>query len=204
MNRLALIILILFSNNLFSQGTDSVYKIGRTYKGDVVEYSFINKKGDTIKKLDSDKYYSTLNIEFKNFAVFGIKGKKGWTAIDINEKHLFEVYNKYSGEPSPDDLTEDRIRIVGENGKIGYADEKGKIIIKPQFVFATHFSKGFAIVGSKCQKISNPHNNEADCQHVSIKCDQYGYIDKSGSIIKLGNYTFKEIKGEINWQELEY
>jgi len=204
MTKIIFFILLLTSNTLFSQENNSEFKIGRTLKNGVEEYTLINKKGDTLRKLDKDKYYNTLDIGFKNFAIFGIKGKKGWSAIDLDEKYLFEVYNKYFGEPSPDSLIENRIRIVGENGKIGFANEKGHIIIKPQFEFVSHFHDGFAIIGSKCKKIPHPHNDESDCQHYSIKCGQYGYINKAGEIIKLGSYTFQEIAKEIKWKSREY
>jgi hypothetical protein len=58
-----------------------------------------------------------------------MREKKGWWAIDFNENVLFQVYNTTDGEPSPDELNFDRIRIVNEKGKIGFADGKGKIVV---------------------------------------------------------------------------
>lgn len=204
MNKTILIIFTLLSFTIFSQESNSLFKIGRTSKNGFEEYSIINQKGDTLRKLNKDKYYVTLDTGFKNFAIFGIKNKKGWSAIDINEKYLFQVYKKYIDEPYPDFLIENRIRIVDENGKIGFADENGKIVIIPQFEYVSHFHNGFAIIGSKCNKIPYPHNNESGCQHYSIKCKQYGYINKNGDIIKLGNQTFLEVVNEINWKDIEY
>ena len=142
------------------------------------------------KKLNPNKYIVSLTYhENAYFAIFSIKGKKGWSAIDFNENILFEVYNIITHEPSPDFLIENRIRIVGKNKKIGFANECGKIIIKPKFDFATSFNNGYAIVGEKCSD-------------SSVKCNRYGYIDKNGKIIKIGNYTYDQIQKEINWQNI--
>ncbi|WP_288763605.1 WG repeat-containing protein [uncultured Weeksella sp.] len=152
-------------------------------------YMLIAENGIT-KKLNPNKYIVSLTFhENAYFAIFSIKGKKGWSAIDFNENILFEVYNTIPNEPWPDYLIEDRIRIVGKNNKIGFANECGKIIIKPKYDFATSFNNGYAIVGKKCSE-------------SSIKCNQYGYIDKNGKIIKISNYTFDQIQKEINWKDI--
>lgn len=152
-------------------------------------YTLVAEDG-IIKKLDPNKYIVSLTYhENSYFATFSIKGKKGWNAIDFNENILFEVYNIISNEPSPDYLIENRIRIIGKNKKIGFANDCGKIIIKPIFDYATSFNNGYAIVGEKCPDSSN-------------KCNQYGYINKNGKIIKIGNYTFDQIQKEINWKDI--
>jgi hypothetical protein len=48
--------------------------------------------------------------------------------MDLKENLLFRVYNNSEGEPSPDELNFDRIRIVDETGKIGFADDKAKVV----------------------------------------------------------------------------
>src|SRR6218665_1135241 len=111
-------------------------------------YLFVDEKGNIIRQLDTSKYYISFNDDrYGYFAVFGKKGSPGWTAIDANENELFKVYNTSFGEPSPDYLIENKIRIVAKDGKIGFANYKGEIIIKPQFEIATAFHNGKAIIG---------------------------------------------------------
>ena len=165
-------------------------------------YSLIDEKNDLIKVLDSSKYYITFNFDnYGYFAIFGKKGSPGWTAIDAKENILFQVYNTSFGEPSPDYLIENKIRIIDSENKIGFANEKGQIVIKPQFEIVTSFHNGKAIIGEKCKKVPwKEHAKEEDCQHYSIVCENFGYINEKGEILKLGNYTFEEIKKEIDWK----
>jgi hypothetical protein len=168
-------------------------------------YYIVNKNGETIKKLDSAKYSISFNADkYQYFAIFSIKGESGWSAIDINEKILFKVYNTSFGEPSPDELVENKIRIVDKNDKIGFADSKGKILIKPQFEIATTFYKGKAIIGESCDKVPwDKHAKEEDCHHYSIVCKKHGYINQNGAILQIGNFSFEEIQKKIKWKATE-
>ena len=165
-------------------------------------YSIVDENNNTLKVLDSAKYYVALNgFDYGYFAILGKKGMPGWSAIDANEKVLFQVYNTSFGEPSPDYLIENKIRIIDQNEKIGFANEKGEIIIKPQFEIVTSFHNGYAIIAEKCKKIPwGNHEHDDGCKHYSIKCERHGYIDEKGKIIKLGNFTFEQIMEEIKWK----
>lgn len=167
-------------------------------------YSLVDEYNQTIKVLDSAKYYISWNgDEYGYFAVFGKKDntRSAWVAIDANENILFYVYNTGFGEPNPDYLIENKIRIVNDENKIGFANEKGHIIIEPQFEIATSFHNGKAIIGQKCEKVPwGNHEIEDGCNHYSIVCENHGYINETGEIIKLGNYTFEQIMEEINWK----
>jgi len=170
-------------------------------------YSLVDLENNTIRVLDSAKYYIALSgFEYGYFAILGKKGSPGWSAIDADENVLFQVYNTSFGEPSPDYLVENKIRIIDENNKIGFANEKGKIIIQPQFEIATSFHNGYAIIGEKCKKIPWDNHHEDGCNHYSIECEKHGYINEKGDIIKLGNITFDQIMEEIKWEpdEIEY
>lgn len=165
-------------------------------------YSLVDEKNKTIRILDSTKYYIALScLDFGYFAILGKKDLPGWSAIDSNEKVLFQVYNTIFGVPSPDYLIENKIRIIDATEKIGFANDKGEIIIEPQFEFVTSFYNGFAIIGEKCKKIPwGNHEHDDGCKHYSIQCERHGYINETGKVIKLGNYTFEEIKEEIDWR----
>ena len=56
----------------------------------------------------------------------------------------------------------DGLARIKQNGKYGYIDKSGKIVILPQFDETSDFSDGMAVIK---------------------KNDKYGYIDKNGSII---------------------
>lgn len=165
-------------------------------------YSLVDEYGKALKVLDTAKYYISMNDDTLGyFAVFGKKNSPGWSAIDVNENILFQVFNTSFGEPSPDYLVENKIRIIDNEDKIWFANEKGEIIIEPQFEIATSFYNGKAIIGKKCKKIPwGNHEDENGCHHYSITCEYQGYIDEKGTILKLGNYTFDEIKEEIDWK----
>lgn len=167
-------------------------------------YSIVDENNKTIKVLDSAKYYMPFSgFEYGYFAVIAKKGSKnhGWPAIDADENLLFYVYNTSFGEPSPDYLIENKIRIIDENEKIGFANEKGEIIIKPKFEIATSFHNGYAIIAEKCKKVPwGDHQHEDGCHHYSIECEKHGYIDEKGNVIKLGDFTFEQIMEEIKWK----
>ncbi len=170
-------------------------------------FYFIDEQGKTIRELDTAKYlYSFSDDSYRYFTVFAMKKESGWCAIDSNERILFKVYNASFGEPSPDDLIDNKIRIVDQNNKIGFADYRGSIIIKPQFEIASPFYNGKAIIGESCDKVpwELPEEvNHSDCHHYSIECKKYGYINDNGEILEIGNYKFEEIQKKINWKAPE-
>jgi len=166
-------------------------------------FDIVDSKGHKIKTLDTSKYASINlnNQKLGYFAVFMIADTPGIFAIDIDEKILFEVYNREVGVPYPDELSEDKIRIVDNDDRVGFANEFGQVVIEPQFEVATSFNKAKAIIGRKCRKIPwhTDDGEKGDCIHNSIECKEYGYIDKDGAIKKIGQFTFDEIQKEINW-----
>ncbi len=197
-----IIIFLCFLNSLQAQKKFKIdSKETNTWKS---IYLINDEKGNLIKQLDSSKYSVSFNDDnLRYFAVFLIKNRRGWSAIDSNEKFLFEVYNQ-GDEVNPDNLIENKIRIIDENKKIGFANEKGQIIIKPQFEIVTSFYNGKAIIAESCKKIQwNAHAEENDCHHYSIECKRHGYINEKGEIIESGNYTFEEIQKKINWKQPE-
>lgn len=163
-------------------------------------YVFTNERGDTITRLDTARYYVCFSDTIQYFAIVGIRNKKGWWAIDKNEKPLFQIFNTSSGEPSPDELREGMIRIVDDSGKIGFANYKGVVVIKPQFEAASGFYKDKAIIGRECQQVLWCCKGEKADKHYVIECKQTGYINKKGQVLKIGNQTFEQIQNEIGWK----
>ena len=202
--RYLIIFLFCFAyTSLYGQANNDVLTIREdtTYKKKY-GYIFLNSHGKTIMRLDTAKYTICFTNAFRYFAVVGFKKKHGWWAIDRNERILFEVYNTSRGEPSPDDVREGLIRTVDSKGKIGFANHRGQIVIKPQFEAATSFYKGKAIIGRDCKELlwgGDAHAHDGD-KHYTIDCKQAGYINKKGQVLKVGDYSFEQIQKQIGWK----
>jgi hypothetical protein len=66
------------------------------------------------------------------------------------------------------------------NGKIGYADENGIIIIEPKHECAEQFENGIAKVAMTCRVVKDKH----DAEHSSMESSSWFYIDKKGNTVK--------------------
>ena len=133
-------------------------------------YAYVNSKGDTIVPKDKYSFFYTDTIFDIGFVA---KQGVGWIAINTQGEELFQVFNFDNG---PDYVSEGVFRIV-ENGKIGFADEKGKIIISPQYPCAFPFEKGKAKVSLECHEIK-------EGEHSFWKSDHWFYIDHSNNKVK--------------------
>ncbi|WP_152286642.1 WG repeat-containing protein [Flavicella marina] len=152
---------------------DTLFRISKSefYEmGD--DFAFINRKGDTIISSD-DIYYSFQDT----IITFGIVIKKEpQSLIGINRKGetLFEVYPYDNG---PDEFHDGLLRIM-KNGKIGFANEKGEIIIKPQFECASIFENAIATVSNDCYLYYDQDG------HLRSESESWFKIDKTGKRIK--------------------
>ncbi len=146
----------------------------KVYQGDIdeigVQCAYVNHKGDTI--IPFGKYHYCYTDTFKKYAIV-LKNNGKCVAIDKNEKELFEVFWFDNG---PDYIKDGLFRIV-ENRKIGYANEVGQVVIKPQFKFAFPFKSGKAKVTLEGKLIK-------DGEHSYWKSDHWFFIDKKGAIVK--------------------
>ncbi|MBS7566215.1 WG repeat-containing protein [Mucilaginibacter sp. Bleaf8] len=131
---------------------------------------YLNANKDTVIPLG--KYDRCLTDTFKNFAIVA-KRNVGFIGIDKAEKVLFEVFPFDNG---PDYVVEGLFRII-KNGKIGYADSTGKVIIPPRYACAYPFEKGLAMVSYQGKKI-------ADGEHYYWAADHWFYINKAGQEVK--------------------
>lgn len=82
---------------------------------------------------------------YNTITTFGlVQRQNGQTVgIDYRGEELFDVYHTSSG---PDTLSEGYIRIINNQGLIGYADHWGNIVIEPRFNLASPFKDGRAKV----------------------------------------------------------
>jgi len=112
-----------------------------------------------------------MQLDSSNIKEIIYKEERGFIAYDPNGNELFEVFPFDNG---PDYPSEGTFRII-ENGKIGYADLQGEIIITPQFDAALPFANGFAAF---CEDCSETIYGE----HKSWEGGKWGFINYGGEV----------------------
>ena len=133
-------------------------------------YAYVNARGDTI--IPFGRYFICYTNKFYKWAIVSSEDK-GLIGIDRKENVLFNVFIFDNG---PDYPSNGLFRIV-KDGKIGYADLNGQIVIQPQYDCAYPFKNGKAEVGKGC-------GIKSDGEHSSWTGGQWVTIDKKGKIIK--------------------
>lgn len=136
-----------------------------------VASGYINSEGDTIIPTGKYSYCYTDTIRTVGMVMEKESGKI--LGIDNNGTELFEVFNYDNG---PDYVESGLFRIVN-NGKIGYANSDGKIMIKPDFDCAYPFEGNFA-------KVSNNCVSEKMGDHSMWKSDNWYKITKDGKRVE--------------------
>lgn len=79
-------------------------------------------------------------VSYNRFGLASIISEDGWVVINKKKKVLHKVFMYDNG---PDYISEGMYRII-ENGKMGFANEKGKVVIAPKYDFVWPFEKGTA------------------------------------------------------------
>jgi hypothetical protein len=133
------------------------------------EFGYLSVKGDTV--IPFGKYDHCFTSRFCGFAIVSEK-EKGIVGINRKEEVLFNVFVYDNG---PDPLSNGLFRII-KNGKIGFADHTGQIIISPQFDCAEPFSNGKARVGKGCK-------SEPAGEHSRWTGGKWFVINKKGKTI---------------------
>lgn len=145
----------------------------RFYLGDPHElgtpFGYLNEKGDTI--IPANTYYHSYTDTIRDIGMVFKDGKI--FAINKTNTKLFEVFRL---DYEPDEVQNGLFRIV-ENGKIGYADTLGNIIIKPRFKCAFPFNGERAKVSDSCTTIK-------DSEHSVWKSEHWYYISKQGKRVE--------------------
>ena len=150
--------------------SDTLFRI---YKGERYELGvpsgYVNQKGDTIIPIGKH-FYCFLDTVI-TYAVVADTGKVNSEAYAIDQKgnRLYEVYWFDNG---PDHIKDGLFRIM-RDGKIGFANAKGEIVIPPQFDCAGQFINGKAKVTYNCNLVK-------DDEHTLMQSNSWFYIDKTG------------------------
>ena len=88
---------------------------------------------------------------FSREGIAAVADEKEWTIIDRTGKVLVRPFLFDNG---PDEFHEGLARCV-EDGKMGFFDKHGRIVIPPRFSYAEPFSGGRAHVCFDCVKVSD-------------------------------------------------
>jgi hypothetical protein len=148
--------------------TDNLYLIIDTTSNE--RYGYVNTRGDTV--IPFNKYRICYTDTFRIMAIV-LKEKAGFVGIDRNENVLFEIFPYDNG---PDEPSDGLFRII-ENGKIGFADLNGNIVIKPQYGCAFPFENGLAKVSKDCRSIK-------DGEHTAWTSENWYFIDQKGNSVE--------------------
>lgn len=113
------------------------------------------------------------------------------SAIDaVTHRPLFldrsgnEIAEAYSFDNGPDYFQQGRARIV-KDGKVGFIDAHGNVIVRPTWDGATAFCRGIAAVCNGCRR---GRGDEADVLEGGV----WGVVDTSGRLVVPLQFTSDE------------
>lgn len=143
--------------------------------GDLVGF----KHSESGKIILPAKYHFSYGFEASS-GLAAVVDEDGWSYINVTGA---TVYKPYIYDNGPDYPSDGLSRIVDEFGKVGYIDDKGALILSPQFDWASPFEEGVAQFCEGCKE-------EAihDGEHTQIVGGRWGTITKDGT------RTYKEDK----------
>ena len=140
-----------------------------------VEVAFLNENNDTIIPFGKYAYYGTDTLEFyanviehPNDSTYGRQ-----IAIDRNQNILFDLVMFDNG---PEPFNENLTRVL-RNGKMGYANKFGQIIIPCEYDYVKWFENG------KAEVTYNAKEYFALDDHKRVESDEWFVIDKKGNKI---------------------
>ncbi|OWY22002.1 WG repeat-containing protein [Sphingobacteriales bacterium UPWRP_1] len=128
--------------------------------------AYLNAKGDTM--IAAGKYTTAFTDTFRSFAIV-YQPERGFLGINKKGQTLFEVL-AYDNGP---DYPQNGLFRITRNGKIGYANLRGKEVIPPQFDCAYPFENGRAKVSLQCTQ-------KPDGEHTVWQSNSWYYIDLNG------------------------
>ncbi|MTE26417.1 WG repeat-containing protein [Winogradskyella ouciana] len=141
-----------------------------------VRVAYVNENNDTIIPFGKYAFYGTDTLEFyanviehPNDSTYGRQ-----IAIDRNQNILFDIVMFDNGpEPFNDGLT----RVL-RNGKMGYANKFGQIVIPCKYDYAKWFENGKAEVTFNAKEFLDLD------EHRRVESDEWFEIDKKGKKLK--------------------
>lgn len=139
------------------------------------EYIYQNEAGEVKLRLPEDQYANCFTDTFVYYAIV-YHTDYGLVGIDKNEKVLFNLFNYDNGYYEKEGF----LRIV-EDGKMGFANQKGQIVIAPKFDAAYSFSDSLAAVCQGCTE-------EKMDEYTMWVGGKWGFIDTEGKMVIPAQY----------------
>ncbi len=109
--------------------------------------------------------------EFSSTGIAAVVDEKGWAYIDKSGRIIVRPLVADNG---PDYFHEGLARFR-RDGKVGFFDEQGRVVIQPGYTFAMPFSDGRAAVCDGCAEVE-------EGEHRAMRGGKWGFIDRSGRL----------------------
>jgi hypothetical protein len=132
--------------------------------------AYLSRAGDTV--IPAGTYSSCFSDTFITYAFVSDERLKTGSMVAVNRRGEV-VFEAYLFDNGPDHLSEGLFRIL-RNGKVGFADRTGRIVIEPQFECAYPFENGHAQVSRDCELVRD------DAEHTSMKSHLWVHINRKG------------------------
>lgn len=132
---------------------------------------YLNVRKDTVIPFGKYRYCGSDTIRHIGFVL-----DRKIVCINNRGEELFKVFNYDNG---PDHVKEGRFRIQNEDGRIGFADARGNIVIQPQYAFAYPFKNNRAKVTYSGER--RPVDEKLE--HWNWESDYWFYIDREGNYV---------------------
>ncbi|MGB0861695.1 MAG: WG repeat-containing protein [Saprospiraceae bacterium] len=139
---------------------------------DTIHYSecgYMDASGKMV--IPMGRYPICMTDTFSNFAVV-YKSNKGFIGINRAEKVLFTIFMYDNG---PDFPSEGLFRIT-KNGKVGFANLEGKVVVEPKYSAVYPFSEGLSAF---CKDCSTERMGEVS----TWKGGKWGFMNKKGEVM---------------------
>ena len=133
----------------------------------VEKWGFRNRQGETV----IPPVYAVVE-PFTRFGIAPVADDSGWVLIDVSGRPLLRPFIYDNG---PDPFAEDKARFV-RNGRVGFFDRRGRIVIPAEYDFALPFSEGMATVCRGCRE-------EPDGEYRTVRGGSWGFIDRKGRVV---------------------
>lgn len=154
------------------EATDTLYSFSSNENNSEMSCGYKNKKGDTI--IPFGKYMQCFTDTFIHFAIVYDKNNTDSKMVAINRKDEI-IFDAYYYDNGPDYISDGLFRIK-RNGKIGYANEKGEIVIDAVYACANPFEDNKAKVALTCTLTK-------EGEYTRQESDAWFYIDRKGNKI---------------------
>ena len=146
---------------------------------------YLNEQGDTVIPYGIYDYFG-----YDSIAPIGlvVDPQVGIVAINNKGERLFKVMWRDELMHEPDNVCDGLFRILDDEGKIGFADTLGHVVIKPQFQCALPFKSGHARVAYHGKMVEKE-------DYSDWESDEWFYIDKKGQRVEVKEGSRRCITG---------